>query len=100
MQRIEMLDRGRVEAVFLQRLDQPFDSGGNHETAPRRHPALRHFKRRGVIEAMLEERGADRQLVEVRKERNLGGVEPKIYRHSEYLPLTGTRCDDAPLARR
>ena len=62
-QRIEMLECRGVEAVLFQRLGQSLDSSRNHKAAPRRHPPHRNFKRRDIVEPVIEERRADGQLI-------------------------------------
>src|SRR5579862_1002832 len=95
-----MLDRRAVETIFLERLDQPLDPCGNHEAAPRRHPAHRDFERRRIVNAVLEKRRADRQLVEIGQQRDLRGIESEIYRHfSAAAPAAWAASARACLAR-
>src|SRR5580658_8542672 len=76
-----MGERGLAEAIFLERLEHPFDARGHHVATIGGHPAHRDLERRGVVEAMLEKCGADSELVEIGEQRKFRRVESKVQWH-------------------
>ncbi len=76
LQRVEIGDCARVETELLQHLQQPLDTGRDHEAAALGHPAHCQAEGGDVVEAVLEIARGHRELVEVDKQRRLGGLEP------------------------